>query len=291
MFVLTTNITSFHDADNIRTRLPRKLTAFLSASQPQQIYHVALGFEDSFLITWRDAENQDRINSCGLPDELVRFLYARNDHGQTIRNIPAIRCILGAYNHSFFVHDLSAYLWMSIPEGLITALQARIKNGSWTDRPRIVALGANDNFLLITEKNTAIWDLDNYRALSDLVELSRKREGGIREIHNITLHPYRYGCFIAQSKNGTLAYENPPPHQLPGLRNMLKPIAKDTAQASRKPSGKGESLQRRPDVLQERARIKREWSEHKQQFTAQSRGLKLSLSLSVGVGGLARMLG
>ncbi|KAJ4313032.1 hypothetical protein N0V94_007159 [Neodidymelliopsis sp. IMI 364377] len=277
-------------------RLPGKLTTFLSSHQIRQVHHVALGFEDSFLITWRDQDGQDCINSTGLPDELTNFLYARNVQRQLIRNIPDIRCVLGAYNSSFFVHDSSAYLWMSIPDGLLAALQDRIKNGSWIDKPRIVALGADDNFLLVTEKGAAIWDLDNYTTLSDMLEFSRTQDRGIQEIHSVTLHPYRYGCFIAHSKNGTLLFENLPPHQLSGLKSMINPIMRDTEHAGRqrvqrRESDKRVTLQRKPSALQERAKIRREWSEHKQQFTAQSKGLKLSLSLSIGVGGLARMLG
>ena len=185
---------------------------------------------------------------------------------------------------------------MNIPNGLLAALQSRIKNGAWTDKPRIVAFGADDNFLLITESNLAIWDLDNYKTVSDMLEFSHKKEGGVCEIHNIVLHSYRYGCFIAQSKNGTLLHENLPPHQLSSLTNMTVPLIRDTQRTGRKTmqrseSEKKEQVQRRPSSLQERAKIKREWSEHKQQFTAQSKGLKLSLSLSIGVGGLARMIG
>ncbi|KAF9694089.1 hypothetical protein EKO04_007987 [Ascochyta lentis] len=278
------------------TRVPKKLTALLSSSQIQQVHHVALGFEESFLITWRDRDGNDCINSTGLPNELTDFLYKKTPQGQLVRNIPAIRCVLGAYNSSFFVHDSSAYLWMSIPEGLLDALRSRIKNGSWVDKPRIVTLGADDNFLFISEKNAAIWDLDRYKTVSDMLEFSRTQERGIAEIHNIVLHPYRYGCFVAQSKNGTLLHENLPPHQLPGIANMLDPVLRDTERADRKAvqrreSEKRETTQRRPSALQERASVRREWSEHKQQFTAQTKGLKLSLSLSIGVGGLARMLG
>lgn len=280
----------------IRGRLPRKLTALLSSSQIQKIHHIALGFEDSFLITWRDKNGKDRIDCAGLPTELTTFIYAKNAQHQLTRDIPAIRCVLGPYNASFFVHDSVAYLWMNIPGGLLDALQSRIKGGAWVDRPRIVALGADDNFLLVTESNAAIWELKNYKAISDMLNFSNTQDRGIEEIHNIVLHPYRYGCFIAQSKNGTLLYDNLPPHQLPGLKQMTAPISQDTDRAGtlamqRRESEKKESTSRRPSALQERARIRREWSEHKQQFTAQAKGLKLSLSLSVSAGGLARMLG
>lgn len=190
---------------------------------------------------------------------------------------------------------------MSIPEGLLHALQARIKNGSWVDKPRVVALGADDDFLLITERNTAIWDLENYKTVSDMLEFARTQDQGIRDIHNIVLHVYRYGCFVAQSKTGSLMHANLPPHQVSGITSMVEPVlrdterARDTERSGRKSVQRRESerdsMQRRPSALQERARIKREWSDHKQQFTAQSKGLKLSLSVSFGVGGLARMLG
>jgi hypothetical protein len=216
--------------------------------------------------------------------------------------------VLGPYNASFFVHDSSAYLWMSIPDGLLNALQSRIKDGSWADKPRIVALGADDNFLLITEKNTAIWDLENYKAVSDMLEVARAQTPGIRDIQNIVLHPHRYGCFVAQFKNGLLKHENLPPHQQSGIANMADPVLRDTESVARKTIQRRESdrqesvqrtqsplqrtqspQQRTQSPLQERARIKREWCENSHRYTAQSRGLKLSLNISIG--GLARMLG
>lgn len=190
---------------------------------------------------------------------------------------------------------------MSIPDGLLHALQARIKNGSWVDKPRVVALGADDNFLLLTEKNAVIWDMDKYTTVSGMLALARTQDHGIRDIHNVVLHPYRYGCYITQSKTGVLTYGNLPPHQMAGVVSMNERVLKDTERArdaerpARKIAPQRESerdgVQRRPSGLQERARIKREWSDNKHQFTAQSKGIKLSLSVSFGVGGLARMLG
>jgi hypothetical protein len=197
---------------------------------------------------------------------------------------------------------------MSIPDGLLNALQSRIKDGSWVDKPRIVALGADDNFLLITEKNIAIWDLENYKAVSGMLEVARAQPPGICDIQNIVLHPHRYGCFMAQFKNGALKHENLPPHQRSGIANMVDPVLRDTESVARKTIQRRESdrqesvqrthsplqrtqspQQRTQSPLQERARIKREWSENSHRYTAQSRGLKLSLNISIG--GLARMLG
>jgi hypothetical protein len=132
----------------ISTRLPGKLSSLLSSVELGKVYHVALGFEDSFLITWRDKAGQDHIDSQSLPLELQEFLYARNNQRRLVRNIANIRCSLGPYNSSFFAHDGSAYRWMNLPTTLVSALQARIKDGNWIDRPRLVALGANDNFCM-----------------------------------------------------------------------------------------------------------------------------------------------
>jgi hypothetical protein len=278
------------------TRLPKKLSSLLSSAQLQQVYHVALGFEDCFLITWRDTSGQDRIDSRCLPQELEEFLYARDTQQKYIRDIPSIRCSMGPYNSSFFAHDGASYRWMNLPNDLLYALQIRIKDGSWTDRPRIVALGAGENFVLITEKHAAIWDLANYNTISDLLEFSRTQDRGISEIQAIVLHAYRFGSFITQSRNGTLIHGNLPPHMLPGLELMKVSILHDTKALERTPlvhreSDKRDNVQRRSSNLQQRAQLRREWGEHKQQFTAQAKGLKLSLSLSVSAGGLARLLG
>ncbi|KAG9191814.1 hypothetical protein G6011_10548 [Alternaria panax] len=266
-------------------RLPRKLARFLSSSQLKRIYHVTLGFEDSFLLTWRDTDGKDHIESSGLSPELVDFLYAGN------RDIPNVRCTLGPYNSSFFVHDKASYLWKNLPGALLVALQNNIQDGSWTDRPLLVALGAGDNFLLITEKNASMWDLRHYKSAVALLEKSV-----MSSIHSLTLHAYRYQSFVMQTQSGKLFFENVPQHQIVGIQAMTAPILQDTKNLQRralasKESDKRESVQKRPSALQQRAQIRREWSEHRQEFTAQAKGVKLSFSLNVSLGGLARMLG
>ena len=246
---------------------------------------MTLGFEDSFLLTWRDAHGKDRVEAAGLPPEVVEFIHAGN------RDVSKIRCSLGPYNSSFFVHDKASYLWNNLPGKLVSALQNNIKDGSWVDRPRLVTLGADNNFFMVTENNAAVWDLRSYKPLMTLLEQTL-----MADIHGLTLHPYRYHCFLLQSKDGKLMYENMPPHEVPGVQAMVKPILHDTkdAQARRFPrrdSGNTASPQRRPTVLQQRAQLRREWNGHSQEFTAQAKGVKLSFSLSVNLGGLSRMLG
>jgi hypothetical protein len=265
----------------------------LASTQLHKVYHVALGFEDSFLITWVDKNGEDHIDSQDLPLDLQEFLYARNAQRRFIRNIPFIRCSLGSYNSSFFAHDGSTYRWMNLPPSLLSALQMRIKDGNWTDRPRLVALGANDNFILITENHAAIWDLQNYKTIANLLGFSKTQERGISEIHSVLLHAHRYGSFVCQSRNGTLIHENLPPHSFPGLQAMCAPILQDSQTLERKLLARREteirnSVQRRPSNLQQRAQIRREWTN--QEFATQAKGVKLSLSLNVSFGGIAKLL-
>ena len=45
-------------------RLPKKLSLLLNSKQLQKIHHVTLGFENSFLVTWRDIQGGDHIGTA-----------------------------------------------------------------------------------------------------------------------------------------------------------------------------------------------------------------------------------
>lgn len=243
---------------------------------------------------WRDRKNQDRIDSQHIPPELKEFLFAHNEERRFIRNISNIRCCLGPYNASFFAHDGSAYRWMSLPTGLLTALQARVVNGEWTDRPRLICLGANNNFVLITENNSAIWSLDNYQNLLHEIQNLSQKKTKTADIWDIALHGYRYNCFVLVSRDGRATHNGHPPHMLPGIEAITITIPQDIRSdtslfLTRKQSGLRETLPRQTSNLQKRAQLRREWTEHSQQFTAQTKGVKLSLSISVSAAGLMKV--
>lgn len=186
---------------------------------------------------------------------------------------------------------------MNLPPQLLTALQARIKDGNWTDRPRLVALGADANYLLLTEKHAAAWDLRHYAALSQVVEYSRTQARGIADVRNVALHPYRYQCFIAQSANGTVLCENVPLHEAVSIGIIKDAILTDTKEMDMRvhqSQKKIESLPKRPG-MQQQATLKKDSGERKHEFRAQAKGLRLSLSFSVSAAGIAgkfsKMLG
>jgi hypothetical protein len=241
--------------------------------------------------------------------EVTNFLYARTPRGTLLRNLPSILLTLGPYNTSFFVTDGSAYLWMNLPSLLLSALQSRITNRTWVDKPRLVALGADANFLLLTENHAAVWDLTNYATLSQMLEFSKTQLGGIEEVGNVALHAYRYQCFVAQSRNGTFLYENIAPHEVAAAQPMQTAVLKATKAVEMSRQNKRRMIverrsisfaERRPS-LRPQVNVRGEFSEggerHEVKAQTHAKGLKLSLSLSVSARGLAggfglgRMLG
>ncbi|EMD64809.1 hypothetical protein COCSADRAFT_47038, partial [Bipolaris sorokiniana ND90Pr] len=265
------------------TRLPPKLSRLLQSTQLQTIHHLTLGFEDSFILTYRSTTGTSHVESSGpLPPDLLSFIHAPN------RNVAQLRCYLGPYNSSFFTHDSSSYLWQNLPPALLSALEKNIKDGKWRDRPRIVVLGADASFALITEKNAAVWDLTCYPSLLSLLQ-EKKDTSRMGEVHSVTLHPYRYSSFLLHLKDGTLLSGNIPPHQVAGVNAMLEPLRKDSQEnqalwMARRDSAKVDRPQR-PSVLQQRAQLRREWGGRTSEVSVQGKGVKLSFSLSVSLGG------
>jgi hypothetical protein len=256
-------------------------------------------------LSYRTKSGRDEIRFNHLPEELIHFIEEKDDKGEPLRSIRSLRVTIGPYNESFFATDGRSWRWMNLPEGLLEALQARAKDGKWTDRPRLVALGADGDFLLITEKHTAIWDLSHYRTLAKMLENSKTQEKGIEEIQHVELHAYRFQCFVALSRNGTLLYENIPQHSLADLQSLQPVIKKDAAEANRGRRAnqrmdsffndeEWQRLGRRPSVrqneglkqntsLQQRATLKREWSNRRREFEERAQGYKLKLSLSLNI--------
>ena len=197
---------------------------------------------------------------------------------------------------------------MNLPTALLIKLQARIKDGLWTDKPRLVALGAENDFVLITEKHAAVWNLTHYRTLSHALQTSKTEFEGIKEIENIVLHPYRYHSYISLSRNGVILHNNLPEWSTAAVEGMKGPISRDLREAdvrkrqadlARRPSLRERDNNRRDSnrQLQEWARVKREWNGQRgnMEQKASAKGVKLSLSLSISAagikGGFGKLLG
>ena len=84
----------------------------------------------------------------------------------------------------------------NLPASLDEAIEKlRIPGGSWTDSPRLVVLGAMQNYIMITVQNGGLRLLANYKELNEIiVALLEMREGlsltHVRFLYDIELSKY-----------------------------------------------------------------------------------------------------
>jgi hypothetical protein len=178
---------------------------------------------------------------------------------------------------------------MNLPCKLVRELDMRIKDGVWMDRPRIVALGADRAFVLVTEGNDVVVEVGGYGVLGVILRGLKiaKGEGsggggggGGEKVKSVVLHAYRYEGFVLQLQNGTLRFGNLPEWSMGGLKGLQPLLLRDTKEAA--------FVKKQPEVLKRQLSLRGngEWGGRKQGFvTAQGKGVKVSLSLSLRVGG------
>ncbi|KAF2489273.1 hypothetical protein BU16DRAFT_519161 [Lophium mytilinum] len=266
---------------------PKKLRDVLESDDTTEVYHVTLGAASSFLITYKAKGGSVKIQSDGLPIHLETFLSERDRYDRYARDLRNIRVTLGPENSSWYATDGKSWMWQNLPRNLESALHSQKSSaGSWTSPPRIVALGADSDFLLITENNAAFWSLNQYRTLRKMIQFSKTQVSGISAIKDVVLHSYRYQCFVAESSNGTLISENVPPHSqrdIDAFRQALKVAAE--RKLYRTPSRASPPLQ---------ATLRREWTDHARQTgddLAREIKLKMKVNVSISAGSIARLFG
>jgi hypothetical protein len=120
--------------------------------------------------------------TAGLPLELKSWLLEKNSDGP-VRDFPNLRITLGPNNKSWYATDGKSWKWKNLPAGLSTALSDRMKDGQWTIEPRLVCLGANDNYLMITEAHGGAWLLTGYPELDQMVDAFKESESGLSIVH------------------------------------------------------------------------------------------------------------
>lgn len=129
-----------------------------------------------------------------------------------------------------------------------------------------------------------------------MLEFSRTQPRGLDEVHQVILHPYRYQGFIAQNSSANLMFENLPDWSLAALGEMRAPLIRDAREEDVR--SRQRKLQSRPSFrerqsvgLREQATFRKEWTERNNEIRGKAKGLKLSLSLSIGIGGFSKVLG
>lgn len=82
----------------------------------------------------------------------------------------------GPENKSWFATDGSTYKWSNLPEQLQKAIDENLKDGTWTDEPRIVSLGVGGDYVWVTTRNGASWIVKNYPLVEEAFDAMKKNK-------------------------------------------------------------------------------------------------------------------
>lgn len=131
----------------------------------------------------------------GLPENLGAWVGTQDTQGFSTRKISQLRISLGPADASYWVTDGGPCQWYNVPDGLDAALKKRKSpEKGWTDRPRLVSIGAGGNWVLITQANKASWAIDErYSHLKELLQIIKQNheQGGVgfAIVQDIVLNP------------------------------------------------------------------------------------------------------
>jgi hypothetical protein len=103
--------------------------------------------------------------TANIPTLLQTFLY-ETEFGSLVRDLNTLRVSFGTSTGSFYATDGSSWQWDNLPPSLEAALLERgHPNGVWRDPPRLVSLGADGDFILLTVGNGYTMRLTKYPEL------------------------------------------------------------------------------------------------------------------------------
>ena len=92
--------------------------------------------------------------------------------GRLARTVADIHLSLGPNNASYFVTDGKDHLWRNLPAGLNAAIESLRKpgGGEFTSAPRLVALGVQGNYMMITDGHGGSWSVPAYPELDTFLD-------------------------------------------------------------------------------------------------------------------------
>jgi hypothetical protein len=152
---------------------------------------MSLGNDGSYIFTYQRKSNHNggwRCASYGIPTALNTWLYEKDAEGDCVRHFDKLKVSLGPGDDSFFASDGSSYKWSNLPEPLQKALDANLENGTWKDSPRIVSLGFDGDYVMVTANNAAAWRLNHFKPLDTLFETMK--ENGTTSLSHVRRATY-----------------------------------------------------------------------------------------------------
>lgn len=113
----------------------------------------------------------------GIPEQLREYITAKDESGTCVRDFQSLKVCLGPYNSSYLAVDGNTCAWANLPPSMDSKVDEMIKAG---EDPRVIALGANRSYIIISTGQAASWELDNgYETLKATVEaLAEEQRAG-----------------------------------------------------------------------------------------------------------------
>jgi hypothetical protein len=144
---------------------------------------MSLGSDGSYVFSYQaKSGGGTRVMSKGIPTILNDWLYEKDADGDCVRHFRNLDISLGPRNESFWATDGDSAKWSNLPEPLLKALSANLKDGEWIDKPRIVTLGVGGDYVMMTTNNAAAWRLSNYKEFDAVFDVM-KENGNISMCH------------------------------------------------------------------------------------------------------------
>jgi len=165
--------------------LPPEIKALYDKNEVAAGFCMSLGSNGSFVFAYkRKSDNKTGILVKDLPADLKEWIWQKDEHGDLARIFYKLKVSFGPGNESWFATDGSDFRWSNLPAPLKKAIADRIKDGAFTDQPRLVTLGVKGEYVLITEKE-AEWDVGSYKLISDAFVTMVKN----KNIHLVAVSP------------------------------------------------------------------------------------------------------
>ena len=167
---------------------------------------MALGPNGSFVFSYRANTGKVRISkliypilspvwplecpwpcaaSMNIPEGLKTWLYTKDAAGKLVRNFENLSVSLGPDGKAFWAMDGKNFIWNSLPNDLSIGVAGLLKNGTFTDSPRLVTLGVGGDYFMLTKNDACYWRLTNYRELNAVMPTFQNNKA----FHTIRVRP------------------------------------------------------------------------------------------------------
>ena len=107
---------------------------------------------------------------------MAEWLYARGTDDNATRDLTRLHVSLGHCATSFWAADGESYIWDGLPKELEESLASLRNPDGWQRTPKLVVLGADEDFFLMTDDGFYAWELKNYAELDTVLNVLNKAE-------------------------------------------------------------------------------------------------------------------